>query len=1302
MSEQHVPVDLVRPLAVNPVLSALRADDFLSVEFEFVNLQVSMPSPGRPVLTIVNPAQPAHIIVHFPPQSIAEQAFWLAADEPGKVFPVPPDQPPEPGATETPDKYMSKDGPFLAGHPRPVALSRIAGPSRLAFTVPANAGPIPYSLQSLLEKCFEFAPSIAPTAEAPPFRFTVFPHLHIAATEALATTPIAPAAASPGTLASHSAAVPLAALMVQHRAALQAARSLTFKIASGAIAAGNMPKLAFVQAQPVPLPLKATETAIEMPYRLIISPNQYGAWAHAATPVTSQFGRTELWHTRLGSRPAADKPIDETAKTQMYFRNLSAIWPRDQTSWPPASPVHDQIPSTTGIPFRTSLDAFDRWNIVHQSFGRSDVVTNRLMLTSLGGWLDARGSWDSNSPVKEWRHLATMGRDHYARVVYNGFLFPFGHRASLVKITERIFHPSLPGNPAYLRQRVFVVVREHDKIYCRSALSSTDGSGARFDLQMPFQRVRVTTMVTPNLDAPPGDNLSLFCPQVGGADLKFHLVAEDLDGNEIEFSAPLYFYSGDTSRAGEVAVRELILNYPSTPSNSPRGLYDFQGRRVPFAEGSDPNRPSDIKPGSTTFETTSVVFSATWLPDADVSALAGAIRALDGVSNWECHFYPKLTAANIVVPALKHLAGNTGPVRVMYDPVYRQHGFDGENKGQVFLVMASPTDPGGAVRFSGQGDRSGGLATPDMQMTALSRVLGPVAGNTAAMSGPQGSFNPADFFGALDGALLFGTIPLTVVLSAVGLDDPSKLPRFVTEGMSKLDGLIQDVAAAQQFVKAVSAEIDGAAASLGATTAVLRADVAAAAKDLDALATDLQGLHEDPKSAAQGFVTDLQTFVGHLQKLLNDLPALDAVADAKRSLQQILSRFQQEAAAAESIIDTLLAEQLTIKFVWNPVIRPIRMDLDFSKDPEHWASFSPTNDTENALFVPSQEPNNFKISVETQVAKTAAEPAMDIYCGLRDFKLQLIPALAKFVTLHFDVLEFTVSTGKSPDVNVRLHPGDGIKFEGPLAFVNTLEKLIPFDGFSDPPALSVTSQGITAGYSFGVPTVGIGVFSLQNISVGAGFKVPFIINPLELDFNFCKPEQPFLLTVSLFGGGGYFKMTATPKDIYVEAALEFGAAVAVNLGVASGGVYVMAGIMFAMDSHGSVQLAGFLRMGGNVNVLGLISMSIELDMELTYASEPNSVIGEATITVEVSVLFFHEAVSISCQKQFAGPPRAPQPARAAAMMAARPAAIAVPSGGTAPMPQAATAPPPPPPTFRDLMQPNGTRVPWRDYCRAFA
>jgi hypothetical protein len=36
-------------------------------------------------------------------------------------------------------------------------------------------------------------------------------------------------------------------------------------------------------------------------------------------------------------------------------------------------------------------------------------------------------------------HIAAQGRDHYVRIVYEGHLYPFGHRAALIKITEGKF-----------------------------------------------------------------------------------------------------------------------------------------------------------------------------------------------------------------------------------------------------------------------------------------------------------------------------------------------------------------------------------------------------------------------------------------------------------------------------------------------------------------------------------------------------------------------------------------------------------------------------------------------------------------------------------------------------------------------------------------------------------------------------------------------------------------------------------------------------------------------------------------------
>ena len=65
--------------------------------------------------------------------------------------------------------------------------------------------------------------------------------------------------------------------------------------------------------------------------------------------------------------------------------------------------------------------------------------------------------------VEQCKHSATMARDHYMRVVYKGYLLPFGHRASLVKATERRFDSLNGKSYAYLHQRMFVIVQKPRK-----------------------------------------------------------------------------------------------------------------------------------------------------------------------------------------------------------------------------------------------------------------------------------------------------------------------------------------------------------------------------------------------------------------------------------------------------------------------------------------------------------------------------------------------------------------------------------------------------------------------------------------------------------------------------------------------------------------------------------------------------------------------------------------------------------------------------------------------------------------------
>jgi len=161
--------------------------------------------------------------------------------------------------------------------------------------------------------------------------------------------------------------------------------------------------------------------------------------------------------------------------------------------------------------------------------------------------------------------------------------------------------------------------------------------------------------------------------------------------------------------------------------------------------------------------------------------------------------------------------------------------------------------------------------------------------------------------------------------------------------------------------------------------------------------------------------------------------------------------------------------------------------------------------------------------------------------------------------------------------------------------------------------------------------------------LGAAFCLPFDSNPASVRFNFSERQHPFSLTVSLLGGGGFFAIGVSSRGVQeIEAALEFGAAVAIDLGVASGGVEIKAGVYFhwleTVPKKGSVDFAGYIRLQGELSVLGIISASLTFNLQLAYHKEGKSSIvwGEATLIVEIEVLFFSADVSVHCRRDFEG------------------------------------------------------------------
>jgi hypothetical protein len=131
------------------------------------------------------------------------------------------------------------------------------------------------------------------------------------------------------------------------------------------------------------------------------------------------------------------------------------------------------------------------------------------------------------------------------------------------------------------------------------------------------------------------------------------------------------------------------------------------------------------------------------------------------------------------------------------------------------------------------------------------------------------------------------------------------------------------------------------------------------------------------------------------------------------------------------------------------------------------------------------------------------------------------------------------------------------------------------------------------------------------------------------------------LTVFAIGGGGFFAIEVGLDGVErLEAALEFGASMALDLVIASGKVYIMGGIYFEMQKVGqpdeTISLTAYIRMGGSLKILGLITLSIEFYLGLSYQKPPNELWGQAKLTVKIEILFFSKSVQLSVERRIAG------------------------------------------------------------------
>ncbi len=963
-------------------------------------------------------------------------------------------------------------------------------------------------------------------------------------------------------------------------------------------------------------PPTASETAIEAPYRLVISPGSEARWVHVNEPSAAAAPprHVELWHTRLGNaRLAADGTISGDERNSGR-RIVRAIWARDRDTmakddWQnPTSPnpVHGN-----DDPFRMSLDPADRHMLVRQSSetlvgdrGSIDpvpVAAHSLWLSGLGAWLDLHGAWTtkpySESAIRSilaWDHVAPLGRDQYVRVVYPGYLYPWGHQAALVKVTERKMKDAAPS-VAGLYQRKFLVIGERRRTY-----------PDRHDL--PFIEVGIRPLVTPVIDEPsgtPGDSQDdFFWPKVDRQPFPFIIDGLDHAGQPVRVpQMPLLWVA---ERFQNFAVVDRAYDA------DPKRKVATYGQRVAFAPAA--------KGGDTVVPAATLAFQG---------------KAELGTST------PRMTSAEVVIPAVQQLSP-TGPVPIAYHPAYKAHGFTGAaNSGELWarvLVQGEqqpehatdPVVPLPVLRF-GDGapsgsDKSGGFLTPNVPIRGLSRLTGTV-GDAAGMA--TQSFDPKAYFKD-SSPKLFGLIDLGDVTVTVDSDLP-RIPKIISEMVGRVEALVEDIGRAAESLADAIAEANRMVAQAADKTADLQAAAQAA---VDA-AADAKGPFDDlskqlPKLLARiqnngksdpnvqplfdQFKIQVQDTVAKLDVVADHLPPYMAnvVRAMANGLRTVVLGTVDLVVDMERYV-TGLAESgalARVRFEWKPRLAS-------------WPN------AHAPLLEVKEDSLVFAIEAKTGFdGKSSAEATAEMH----DFALHLFPD-AELLALKFDRFMFKAGTFGKPEVDIVLHD---IQFKGVLSFVEDIKDLIPLDGFSDPPNLAVTAEGMTAGFTLALPNVALGAFSITNLSLGADVLVPFLGKAVSIGFNFCTRERPFTIAVVFLGGGGWVGIRASASGLEVlEVGLEAGACIAVDFGVASGSVSAMLGVYIRLESHkGSI--AGYFRLRGEVDVLGLVSAAIELYMELLYQPPTGKLIGQASITVNVSVIGISKSVHISAQRVFAG------------------------------------------------------------------
>lgn len=590
------------------------------------------------------------------------------------------------------------------------------------------------------------------------------------------------------------------------------------------------------------------ETALEMAGRLIFSPSSAGRWIlpdelrqNGPTPLWTarldRAGRSSvkaLWSSRLEphrlpinldlQEPAGEAMLsldrqnhwDIVLQTSMYgWPALRSLPPEPTASALTTQPARDtvEVPRPTVVRPDTAVGFLSEIDTKHTYANQDSGIAiarpfedGDISVSALGG-LTAL-AWSGDPPSIFWTadgdpigvllerlfYRGYLGRDTEVVAVEKGYLFPLGIRASLLTVHERAVYPDYAGNPvSYLIRRRFIVMPRKPRTY--------PGPYQPFaGREFPPREVKLKTLVTPDLaelvnvplqlppESQPLPAESIFWPQTVQAnavsDLLFEWSTEDASSVGSNF---IFVLNNVVDR--QDAMRALVAYYNAED--------DY--RRTAWLGGARHRYADPRREGDTSFDTTRWLLSAQGRRDGlngeEHFARDGRMEGAN-----QPPFYPLMERGFVSMQSIEQMLGIPhGQVEVRYFDGYKREGID--TKHEIFLALGQDAL---ALRASNKSERSGGIASPDLDVAAISRLTGPVGGKkNLALTNSEldfgnaaaGIFDPSEFFGD---AKLLGVVKLAdivkVATAAVSLNQaPQLLDETLFGARAELE-LVQEVA----------------------------------------------------------------------------------------------------------------------------------------------------------------------------------------------------------------------------------------------------------------------------------------------------------------------------------------------------------------------------------------------------------------------------------------------------------------------------------------------------------------------------